>query len=68
MNQPTLFPATARLTFVQRAMALSDPQWQSIEPKRELVFPVGEPAGNDDRRWRFTPEDLAAAEAALQTE
>lgn len=59
MNQPALFPATARLTFRVRAMALSDPQWQSIEPKRELVFPVGEPTGNDDRRWRFTPEDLA---------
>ena len=63
MNQPTLFPPTARLTFVQRAMALSDPQWQSIEPKRELVFPLGEPQGNDDRRWRFLPEDLAAVAA-----
>jgi phage I-like protein len=50
---------TARCTFAVRAMALSDPQWQSIEPKRELVFPVGEPAGNDERRWRFTPEDLS---------
>lgn len=44
--------------FFVRAMALSDPQWQSVEPKRELVFPVGEPKGNDDRKWRFTPEDL----------
>lgn len=53
-------PKLCRVTSSVRAMALSDPQWQSIEPKRELVFPVGEPAGNDDRRWRFTPEDLAA--------
>jgi len=51
------------VTLAVRAMALSDPQWQSIEPKRELVFPVGEPAGNDERRWRFTPEDLAAVAA-----
>jgi len=63
VNQLDLIPATARVTFTQRAMALSDPQWQSIEPKRELVFPIGEPAGNDDRRWRFTPEDLAAVAA-----
>lgn len=63
MNQLDLIPATARVTFTQRAMALSDPQWQSIEPKRELVFPIGEPAGNDDRRWRFTAEDLAAVAA-----
>jgi phage I-like protein len=59
MSQLTLLPPVARVTFTQRAMALSDPQWQSIEPKRELVFPIGEPAGNDDRRWRFTAEDLA---------
>ncbi len=63
MNQLDLIPVTARVTFTQRAMALSDPQWQSIEPKRELVFPIGEPAGNDDRRWRFTAEDLAAVAA-----
>lgn len=59
-----------RNTFAIRAMALSDPQWQNTEPKRELVFPVGEPAGNDERRWRFTPEDLAmvADEFASRTE
>lgn len=55
MKQTDLFPT--------KAMALSDPAWAAIEPKRELVFPVGEPAGNDDRRWRFTPEDLAAVAA-----
>jgi len=60
-------PKLSRVTFTQRAMALSDPQWQSIEPKRELVFPVGEPAGNDDRRWRFTAEDLAAVAADFST-
>jgi phage I-like protein len=53
--------------FFVRAMALSDPQWQSIAPKRELVFPVGEPAGNDDRRWRFTPEDLEMVAADFAT-
>lgn len=67
MNQPLLFPTPVRVTFAVKAMALSDPQWQSIEPKRELVFPIGEPAGNDDRRWRFTPEDLAAVASDFQT-
>lgn len=67
MSQLTLIPPVARVTFTQRAMALSDPQWQSIEPKRELVFPIGEPAGNDDRRWRFTAEDLALVAEDFKT-
>ena len=68
MKQPDLFPALVHLTGAAvKAMALSDPAWSSIEPKRELVFPVGEPAGNDDRRWRFTAEDLAAVAADFST-
>ena len=63
-KQADLFPALVRVTGAAvKAMALSDPQWSLQEPRRELVFPVGEPAGNDDRRWRFTPEDLAAVAA-----
>jgi len=59
-----------KLTLAVRAMALSDPQWQNVQPKRELVFPIGEPQGNDDRRWRFTAEDLAgvASEFAQRAE
>jgi phage I-like protein len=47
------------LAFVQRAEALGDPAWASRPTKRELVFPLGEPPSNDDRKWRFTQEDLA---------
>lgn len=50
-------------TRLVRAMALSDPMWESREPKREIVFPTGEPPGNDDRRWRFTQQDLAGVVA-----
>jgi len=51
--------------YVVRSVALSDPQWEKLPTKREIVFPVGEPASNDGRRWRFTPQDLSAVVAAF---
>lgn len=51
------------LAFVQRAEALGDPSWVTRPTKREMVFPLGEPPSNDDRRWRFLTDDLAAVVA-----
>ena len=53
-------------TFTIKAMALSDPAFKSLPVKRELVFPLGTPPGNDDRAWHFTAEDLAGVVAAFE--
>jgi len=53
------------VTFTMKAMALSDPAFESLPVKRELVFPLGKPPGNDERLWDFTARDLAEVVAAF---
>lgn len=40
---------------------------QATAPKRIMVFPLGEPPSNDDRKWRFTAADLAKAAEDFDT-
>lgn len=53
-------PAAEDNTVLVLGMAL--PLGVGVEPPtRLMVFPLGEPPSNDDRKWRFTKEDLARA-------
>jgi hypothetical protein len=36
-------------------------------PTRLMVFPLGEPPSNDDRKWRFTAENLAKVVTDFET-
>lgn len=54
-----------------KQMAMTLPlSMQGVEPSPRLVFPIGEPPQNDDRKWRFTAADFqkVAANFAKRTE